>query len=105
MAPPATVPFAIGRASWYGRWHHGKPTASGERFNMYALTAAHRTLPLGARVLVVKLTNGRAVEVRVNDRGPVPTARIIDLSYGAARQLGGVAAGVFTVSLTLLPPE
>src|SRR5207244_773422 len=76
-----------GTASWYGEAHHRKKTASGEPFDMHALTAAHRTLPFGTRVLVTNLANGRAVEVRINDRGPVVRDRIIDLSYGAARAL------------------
>lgn len=99
----AAPSVATGRASWYGRFHHGRRTASGERFDMYALTAAHRTLPLGTRLRVVNLENGRAVDVRINDRGPVIHDRIIDLSYAAARRLGGVEAGVFRVSLAPLP--
>jgi len=94
--------YQVGSASWYGREYHGRPTASGERFNMRALTAAHQTLPLGTRVKVTNLENGRAVVVRINDRGPFLKGRIIDLSYGAARRLGMVEDGVVKVGLQLL---
>ena len=94
--------IAVGKASWYGAFHHGRPTASGEPFDMNALTAAHRTLPLGTRLRVTNLTNGRSVDVRVNDRGPAIRGRIIDLSRGAAAALDAVAAGVFPVELTLV---
>ena len=92
-----------GRASWYGRAHHGLLTASGERYDMYALTAAHRSLPFGTRLRVVNLANERAVEVRINDRGPIVPGRILDLSYAAARRLGGVGAGVMRVKVSVLP--
>jgi rare lipoprotein A len=80
----------VGWASWYGSFHHGKPTANGERFSMYSLTAAHRTLPLGTTVAVTHLGTGRQVVARINDRGPYvnPRRRIIDLSRAAARRLG-----------------
>ena len=91
-----------GKASWYGDAHHGRKTASGETFDMNALTAAHRTLPLGTRVLVTNLANGRSIEVRINDRGPVIPDRIIDLSFAAARALGGVGAGVFRVRIAVV---
>ena len=83
----------IGKASWYGPRFHGKKTASGKRFNQYALTAAHRRLPLGTRVKVTNLSNGKTVKVKINDRGPYRHGRIIDLSRAAAQQLsmGGVA--------------
>jgi rare lipoprotein A len=106
--PAAVAPLrepraeATGTASWYGRPHHGRTTASGERFDMNALTAAHRTLPLGTRVRVTNLGNGRVVDVRINDRGPTRTDRIIDLSYGAARALGAVGDGVFPVRISVL---
>ncbi len=77
----------IGRASWYGQWHHGRPTASGKKFDMNKLTAAHRTLPLGTNVRVTNLDNGRSVDVTINDRGPYVGTRVIDLSRGAAREL------------------
>lgn len=88
--PPPTVATAPiiqgeeGIASWYGHPYHGRATASGEIYNMYALTAAHRTLPFGTQVRVHDLENGRDVEVRINDRGPFVRGRIIDLSYSAA---------------------
>ena len=100
--PPEPRALQTGKASWYGEAHHGKKTASGEPFDMNALTAAHRTLPLGTRVLVTNLANGRSVEVRINDRGPVPVDRIIDLSYGAARALDAVGAGVFRVRIAVV---
>jgi len=93
----------IGQASWYGGAHQGKPTASGELFDMHAFTAAHPSLPFGTRLRVVNLDNDRAVEVRVNDRGPTVAGRIIDLSYAAARALGAVGAGVIPVLVQVLP--
>jgi rare lipoprotein A len=93
----------IGTASWYGRWHHGRETASGEVFDMYRLTAAHRTLPLGSRVLVTAVETGRSVVVTITDRGPYVQGRIIDLSYAAARRLAAVERGVIPVSLRLVP--
>jgi rare lipoprotein A len=86
-----------GHASWYGPGFHGRRTASGERFNSGALTAAHRSLPFGSLVRVVNENTGRSVVVRINDRGPFIGGRIIDLAHGAARQLG--MNGVATVSL------
>jgi rare lipoprotein A len=95
-----------GRASWYGRRFHGKPTASGERYDMYAMTAAHPTLPIPSYVRVTKVGNGRSVVVRINDRGPFHKGRIIDLSYTAAHRLGYVNAGSAMVELeTILPGE
>ena len=92
----------LGRASWYGPRFDGQPTANGETFDMNALTAAHRTLPLGSRVLVHNLENDRRVVVRINDRGPFIQGRDIDLSYGAARQLGMVPDGLARVEITPL---
>jgi rare lipoprotein A len=92
-----------GQASWYGGKHHGGPTASGERFNKNALTAAHRTFPMGTRVRVTNLRNGRSVVVRINDRGPYSKGRIIDLSEAAAKQLDMIEAGVVPVKLERLP--
>jgi rare lipoprotein A len=104
VPPPQQRPaIQTGRASWYGEAHHGLLTASGERFDMNALTAAHPTLPFGTRLRVVNLYNERAVEVRVNDRGPVVPGRILDLSYAAARALGAVGTGVVPIQLTVLP--
>lgn len=89
--PPARVQYGI--ASWYGRGFHGRPTASGETYNMYHSTAAHRTVPLGTYAVVTNLENGQATRVRINDRGPYIRGRIIDLSYESARQLNMVRAG------------
>ncbi|MGH7342083.1 MAG: septal ring lytic transglycosylase RlpA family protein, partial [Candidatus Rokuibacteriota bacterium] len=82
--------------------HHGKRTASGETYDMHKLTAAHRSLPLGTRVLVTNLENGRTVEVRINDRGPFVANRVLDLSYAAARRLGAIGDGVIPVTLKTL---
>jgi len=98
-------PFQIGRASWYGKFFHGKPTASGEPYDMFLFTAAHRKLPLGTQVKVTNLRNGRSVIVRVNDRGPVPETRIIDVSYGAAQLLGFRQNGVEKVRLDVREPS
>jgi rare lipoprotein A len=91
-----------GQASWYGKAHQGQVTASGERFDMHALTAAHRTLPFGTMVRVTHLKSGKSVNVRINDRGPFRSGRIIDLSYEAARRLGIVARGTARVQLTVI---
>lgn len=80
--------YEIGKASWYGSHFQGRKTADGERFDMYAFTCAHRTLPLGTWLRVTNLRNHKTAFVRVNDRGPVPTSRILDLSYAAAQRLG-----------------
>jgi rare lipoprotein A len=92
----------VGTASWYGEDFEGKPTASGEPFNMYDLTAAHPTLPLGTLVRVTNLRNRKTVVVRINDRGPIVPGRIIDLSYGAARVLNFKALGIQRVRLDLI---
>lgn len=91
-----------GDAVWYGKEQHGGPTASGERFNMHELTAAHRTLKLGTLVQVTNLRSGLSVVVRINDRGPYTRGRIIDLSYAAAKKLDMVQAGVAPVLLRVL---
>jgi rare lipoprotein A len=93
-----------GKASWYGKEQHGHATASGERFNMYEMTAAHRTLRMGTRVRVINLRNGRNVTVRINDRGPYSRGRVIDVSYAAARELGMLDSGVIPVRLEVLTP-
>src|SRR5207302_9759598 len=98
-------PYQVGTASWYGRQFHGKTTASGEPFNMFNLTAAHRQLPLGTWVRVTNLRNGASLVVRVNDRGPVPKSRIIDLSYEAATLLDLRAYGIQKVQLDLVDPQ
>ncbi len=108
---PSTVraavprPYQVGKASWYGKQFHGKTTASGEAYDMFQFTAAHRDLPLGTWVKVTNMRNGRWIIVRVNDRGPVPTNRIIDLSYGAAEMLEFRAKGIEKVRLDLLPNQ
>ena len=104
LRPNPQKPYQVGTASWYGRYFHGKATASGEPFNMYQFTAAHRHLPLGTMVQVTNLRNGESVVVRVNDRGPMPKSRIIDLSYGAARMIGLSGHGVEPVRLDILEP-
>jgi rare lipoprotein A len=100
-----TPPYQIGTASWYGEYFVGKPTASGEDYDMYDMTAAHPTLPLGSYVRVTNLRNGRAVVVKVNDRGPVVPGRIIDLSYGAAQVLQFEQRGLQRVRLDLVKPR
>jgi rare lipoprotein A (peptidoglycan hydrolase) len=91
-----------GVASWYGYPHHGRLMASGRRFNMYELTAAHRTLPLQTRLRVTNLSNGRAVTVTITDRGPFVKRRVIDLSYAAAREIGMIGPGTAPVQLEIL---
>ncbi len=93
-----------GWASWYGARHHGRQTASGERFSMYALTAAHRSLPLGTPVLVTNLKTGQQVNVTINDRGPFvdQQRRIIDLSQAAAERVGLLRDGVGRVRIEIL---
>jgi len=94
-----------GLASWYGKKFHGRKTSNGERYNMYAMTAAHKSLPLPTYVRVINLTNRRSTVVRVNDRGPFHGKRIIDLSYSAARKLGMVAKGVAMVEVRAIDPD
>jgi rare lipoprotein A (peptidoglycan hydrolase) len=94
-----------GVASWYGRPFHGRRTATGERFDMNAMTAAHPTLPLPSYVRVTNLQNGTSVIVRVNDRGPFAHDRVIDLSKEAARHLGILKGGLAAVELNLIVPE
>lgn len=102
MSPPSPAVRTHGQASWYGKELHQQRTASGERFDMHGLTAAHRRLPFGSQVCVRSLANGRVVKVRVNDRGPFTQQRIIDLSYGAAKALGMVQRGTKQVELLVL---
>ena len=97
-------PYQVGTASWYGEFFDGKPTASGEPYDMYDMTAASLTIPLGTYVKVTNLHNGRAVTVKVNDRGPVVPGRIIDLSYGAAAALGYDKQGLQRVRLDVVKP-
>lgn len=93
---------AEGQASYYGARHHGNKTASGERFDQNALTAAHRSLPFGSQVQVTNLRNNKIVMVRINDRGPYAKQRIIDLSQKAAEQLGMLRDGVVPVRIEQL---
>lgn len=99
MAPARPDPGKqqVGKASWYGSRHHGRKTASGEIFDANDMTAAHRTLPLGSRVAVTNMENGKTVEVTVNDRGPYGKGRVIDLSRAAAEALDIKHDGVATV--------
>jgi len=92
----------VGIASWYGPGFHGKKTASGEFYNMYKLTAAHKTLPLGTYVKVINLENGKSVVVKINDRGPFVSGRIIDLSYAAAKKIGMLGKGTAKVKIIAL---
>lgn len=94
-----------GIASWYGKKFHGRNTANGEVYDMYAMTAAHKKLPIPSYVRVTNLNNGRSVVVRVNDRGPFHDGRIIDLSYAAAQRLGFVAQGTAPVEVEIITPE
>ena len=97
-------PYQVGVASWYGKQFHGRTTASGEDFDMFELTAAHRELPLGTLVKVTNLRNGKSVVVRVNDRGPYVEGRIMDLSYSAARMIN-FRDGVERVRLDVVKPQ
>jgi len=97
-------PYQVGTASWYGEYFQGRATASGEPFDMHALTAAHPTLPLGTFVRVTNLRNGRVIVVRINDRGPVVEGRIIDVSYNTARILGFQSRGLQRVRLDIIQP-
>jgi rare lipoprotein A len=95
---------AEGVASWYGRRFHGKKTASGEKYDMYAMTAAHPTLPIPSYARVTALNSGKSVVVRINDRGPFHSSRIIDLSYTAAYKLGYLGRGSARVRVESLDP-
>ena len=103
--PPKAVPsppvghVQEGVSSWYGKEFDGRPTASGERFDMNGMTAAHRTLPLGTEVRVTNLENGQEADLRINDRGPFVRGRILDCSYGAAKSLGFAGAGMARVRI------
>ena len=105
--PLATLaPFRQrGIASWYGRRFNGQPTSSGERYDMYAMTAAHPVLPIPSYARVTNLANGRSVVVRINDRGPFHSGRIIDLSYAAAHRLGYAGAGSALVEVDSIVPS
>jgi rare lipoprotein A len=92
----------IGKGSWYGKQFNGHITASGEKYNMYSYTAAHRTLPFNTMVEVTNLQNGRSLIVRVNDRGPYAKGRIMDLSYLAAKKLGYINRGIAKLKIKAL---
>jgi rare lipoprotein A len=94
--------FQKGTASWYGKLFHGKETASGNIYDMYSYTAAHRSLPLGSKVRVTNLQNGKDIVVKINDRGPYTKNRIIDLSYSAAKSLGIIDSGIQDVKIEVL---
>ena len=91
-----------GKASYYAHQYHGRPTASGEPYNMYAMTAAHPSLPFGTLLRVTNLQNGRSVIVRVNDRGPFKAGRVVDVSLAAAEQLGLILPGTAEVRLEVV---
>jgi rare lipoprotein A len=93
-----------GMASWYGKRYHGQKTSSGEVYDMYAMTAAHPTLPIPSYARVTNLANGRSVVVRINDRGPFRGTRIIDVSYVAAHKLGFIQAGQAQVDVEAVVP-
>ena len=95
----------FGKASWYGKKFHGRPTASGEPFDMYKKSAAHKILPLGTHVKITNLSNRRHTILRINDRGPFVKGRVIDLSYAAAKELGIVGPGVADVKIVALARE
>jgi rare lipoprotein A len=99
---PKGVQYGI--ASWYGKDFHGKPTSSGEIYDMYQLTCAHNTLPLGTMVMVTNMENGKSVELKVNDRGPFVKDRIIDLSYAAAQMIGMYEKGIANVKVEAIGP-
>ena len=101
-SPPRVLSVSSGQASWYGPGFYGNRTANGEVLRPGTLTAAHRTLAFGTKVRVTNLWNGRSAVVRINDRGPFHTSRVIDLAHGAARELGLVASGTASVKLEVL---
>jgi len=104
-APRPSEPVAgaeVGFASYYAASFEGRPTASGERYERAAMTAAHRTLAFGTRVRVTRLDDGRSVEVRINDRGPFVSGRIVDLSESAARELGLLREGTARVRVEVI---
>ena len=99
---PTSLPTETGVASWYGPGFNGRPTASGEIYDQAAMTAAHKTIPLGSRIRVTNLENDRVIEVRVNDRGPFVGTRVLDLSHAAADKLGFVRQGTARVRIEVL---
>ena len=102
----AVMPFRqLGRASWYGKRFHGKPTSSGEPYDMYSMTAAHPTLPIPSYARVTHRASGRSVVVRINDRGPFHKGRVMDLSYAAAHRLGYANVGSAEVEVEAIVPD
>ncbi len=101
-ATPDKKLVEVGQASWYGQKFHGKPTASGEPYSMFSMTAAHPTLPFNSKIKVTNLENGKVVYVRINDRGPYVKGRILDVSKSAARKLGFDQKGIATIQLEAL---
>jgi rare lipoprotein A len=99
LAGTSVANAQCGKASWYGPGFHGRSTASGERFNQSSLTAAHKSLPFGTKLRVTNKRNGKSVIVRVNDRGPFVRGRMLDLSKGAASQIGIVRSGSAAVCI------
>jgi len=100
---PSSVGYEeVGIASWYGSDFHGRNTSNGETYNMHAITAAHKLLPMQTMLLVENLDNGKEIVVRVNDRGPFIQGRIIDLSYGAAQKIALIDSGTARVKVTAL---
>lgn len=102
MAPQQVL---VGKASWYGPYFHGRKTASGEIYNMYAMTAAHKDLPLGSLIRVTNPNNQKQLFLKVNDRGPYIEGRILDLSYAAAKELDILQQGVSTVQIEVYPKD
>lgn len=103
--PAKSGKIQVGTASWYGKQFHGRQTASGDTYDMFQFTAAHRTLPLGTLVKVTNLRNGKWVIVKVNDRGPYVGHRVMDVSYGAAQMMGFRQRGIEKVKLEVIEPE
>jgi rare lipoprotein A len=97
-----SLEITIGTASYYGKEFHGKKTSSGEEYNMYELTAAHKTYPLGSEIRLTNIENNKSVVVRINDRMPTYNKRMIDISYGAARELGMLKSGIAKVIVEVL---
>lgn len=98
----STSNVIYGVSSWYGQKFHGRRSASGERYNMYALTAAHRTLPFDTKIRVTNLDNGKSCILRINDRGPFVNGRVLDVSYESAKQLDFVQQGLAQVKIEIL---
>lgn len=102
---PPGVPAETMVASYYAKYFHGRKTASGEVYNKNLMTAAHKTLPFDTKLVVRNPQNGKTVEVRINDRGPFPRGRDLDLSFAAAKELGLIRAGVAPVEVVIIHPE